>query len=128
MSKVDTQMLHTIMAKLEVFDTRLGAIERCVGEQHLLIQPKAVEDVKAVKAVKATKVAKKAKTPREASASQAHQAMKAELKTMPKEVQQDFTKAWMTIRLSAGYGTRGNIPLLDYFELQSDSFKAVVGA
>ena len=124
MSKVDTQMLHTIMAKLEVFDTRLCAIE-AQGERHSFIQPKAV---KAVKAVKATKVAKKAKTPREASASQAHQAMKAELKTMPKEVQQDFTKAWMTIRLSAGYGTRGNIPLLDYFELQSDSFKAVVGA
>jgi uncharacterized protein YqfA (UPF0365 family) len=121
----NTQLLHSINAKLDNLDTRLCAIE-AQGERHSFVQPKA--KAKAVKAVKATKVAKKAKTPREASASQAHQAMKAELKTMPKEVQQAFSQAWLAIRQDAGYGKSGNIPLLDYFELQSDAFKAVVGA
>ena len=54
----NTQLLHTIIAKLEILDTRMCAVE-AQGERHSFVQPKA--KAKAVKAVKATKVAKKAK-------------------------------------------------------------------
>jgi hypothetical protein len=131
--KTVKQLLHKIVSQnteaqvwRQSIDRRVGVLEATLPERHNLIQqPKAVVKTKVVKA---TKVAKKAKTPREASASIAHHAMKAELKTMPKEVQEAFSQVWVAIRQDAGYGKQGNIPLLDYFELQSDAFKAVVGA
>ena len=53
-------MLHTIMAKLEVFDTRLCAIE-AQGERHSFIHRNTVKVVKAVKAVKTAKVSSPAR-------------------------------------------------------------------
>ena len=50
----NTQLLHTIVAKLEVLDTRLCAVE-AQGERHSFVQPKAkAKAVKAVKVAKAT--------------------------------------------------------------------------
>jgi hypothetical protein len=51
----NTQLLHTIVAKLENLDTRMCAIE-AQGERHSFVQPKAT--AKTVKAVKTTKKAK----------------------------------------------------------------------
>ena len=118
------KMLHSILAEVKDIGKRVGVLEANASPRHNLLRPEATKVVK----TKTTKKAKVTKTPREASASLAHQAMKDELKTMPKEVQQAFSQVWKAIRLDAGYGKKGNIPLLDYFELQSDAFKAVVGA
>ena len=51
----NTQLLHSINAKLDNLDTRLCAIE-AQGERHSFVQPKAkAKAVKAVKVAKATK-------------------------------------------------------------------------
>jgi hypothetical protein len=117
-------LCHSILAEVKDIGKRVGVLEANASPRHNLLRPEATKVVK----TKTTKKAKVTKTPREASASLAHQGMKAELKTMPKEVQKAFSEVWMAIRQDAGYGKKGNIPLLDYFELQSDAFKAVVGA
>ena len=53
----NTQLLHSINAKLASLDTRMCAIEAKVGESHAFIQPKAEAKPKVVK----TKTTKKAK-------------------------------------------------------------------
>ena len=51
----NTQLLHSIMSKLDILDTRMCAIE-AQGERHEFVQPKAkAKAVKAVKVAKATK-------------------------------------------------------------------------
>ena len=110
----NTQLLHTIVAKLEVLDTRLCAVE-AQGERHSFVQPKA--KAKAAKAVKTAKV--------QSVESKAHHAMKADLKEQSKALQKAFTVAWMTLRQEAGYGKRGNIPSPVYFKLQMQAWSEV---
>ena len=114
----NTQLLHTIVAKLDNLDTRMCAIE-AQGERHSFVQPKA--KAKAVKAVKKAKTAPKVQS----EASKAHHAMKAKLKAKPKEVQKAFTGCWMALRQDAGWGTKGNIPMPEYFELQMQAWNEV---
>jgi hypothetical protein len=116
----NTQLLHTIVAKLDNLDTRMCAIE-AQGERHSFVQPKATKAVKAVKVAK--KTASKAKV--QSEVSKAHHAMKALLKAKPKEVQKAFTGCWLALRQDAGYGLKGSIPMPVYFELQMQAYNEV---
>jgi len=117
----NTQLLHTIMTKLDNIDTRMCAIE-AQGERHSFVQPKATaKPVKPVKAVKTAKTAPKVQSVE----SKAHHAMKADLKEQSKALQKAFTVAWMTLRQEAGYGKKGNIPSPVYFKLQMQAWSEV---
>ena len=73
----NTQMLQTILAKLDSIDTRLSAVEAKTGENHAFIQPKPQK----TKAKKTKAVSVDVYT---SEGSQAHHEMKASLKAMPK--------------------------------------------
>tara|TARA_Y100001951_G_scaffold67985_1_gene54907 strand:+ start:227 stop:601 length:375 start_codon:yes stop_codon:yes gene_type:complete len=120
----NTQLLHSINAKLASLDTRMCAIEAKVGESHAFIQPKADVKGEAGKG-KAGKGKPKTAPKVKSLASKAHHAMKAKLKALPKEVQKSFTGCWMALREDAGYGSKGNIPAPVYFELQMQAYKEV---
>ena len=113
----NTQLLHTIVSKLENLDTRLCAIE-AQGERHEFVQPKA--KAKAVKAVKANLEANVYTS----EGSQAHHEMKASLKAMPKAKQKSFTKAWKGLQKASKYPT-GTMPKPLYFKLQMQAYNEV---
>ena len=112
----NTQMLQTILAKLDSIDTRLSAVEAKTGESHAFIQPKPQK-------TKAKKTKPEAEV--QSSESKAHHDMKAKLKAMPKKVQKRFTDCWLALRQDAGYGLKGSLPKPVYFELQMQAFKEV---
>ena len=113
----NTQLLHTIVAKLEILDTRLCAVE-AQGERHSFVQPKA--KAKAVKAVKANLEANVYTS----EGSQAHHEMKASLKAMPKAKQKSFTKAWLVLKKASKWPS-GTMPKAMYFLLQMKAFDEV---
>ena len=114
----NTQMLHSIMDKLDSIDTRLSAVE-AKGESHAFIKPQVVKN----EASKGSKTKPEAEV--QSSESKAHHAMKAKLKAMPKKVQKRFTDCWLALRQDAGYGLKGSLPKPVYFELQMQAFKEV---
>ena len=111
----NTQMLQTLLAKLDSIDTRLSAVEAKTGESHAFIQPKPQK-------TKAKKT--KAEPVVQSSESKAHHDMKASLKAMPKAKQKDFTKAWIELRKASKYPT-GTMPKPLYFMLQMQAFASV---
>ena len=113
----NTQMLQTILAKLDSIDTRLSAVEAKTGENHAFIQPKPQK----TKAKKTKAVSVDVYT---SEGSQAHHEMKASLKAMPKAKQKDFTKAWIELRKASKYPT-GTMPKPLYFMLQMQAFASV---
>ena len=108
----NTQLLHTIVAKLEVLDTRLCAVE-AQGERHSFVQPTKVVKTKAVSADVYT-----------SEGSQAHHEMKASLKAMPKAKQKSFTEAWLVLKKASKWPT-GTMPKPKYFGLQMQAFASV---
>jgi len=108
----NTQLLHTIMSKLEILDTRMCAIE-AQGERHEFVQPKA------------TKVVKTESEPVvQSGESKAHHDMKASLKTLPKKKQKSFTKAWKVLKAASKWPT-GTMPKPNYFKLQMQAYNEV---
>ena len=106
----NTQLLHTIVAKLEVLDTRLCAVE-AQGERHSFVQPTKVVKTKPEPVV-------------QSGESKAHHEMKASLKTLPKAKQKSFTKAWKVLKAASKWPT-GTMPKPKYFELQMQAFASV---
>ena len=106
----NTQLLHTIVAKLENLDTRLCAIE-AQGERHEFVQPTKVVKTKPEPVV-------------QSGESKAHHEMKASLKAMPKAKQKLFTKAWKGLQKASKYPT-GTMPKPLYFQLQMQAFASV---
>ena len=106
----NTQLLHTIVAKLENLDTRMCAIE-AQGERHSFVQPTKVVKTKSEPVV-------------QSGESKAHHEMKASLKAMPKAKQKSFTKAWLALKAASKW-PKGTMPKPKYFGLQMQAFASV---
>ena len=106
----NTQLLHTIVAKLDNLDTRMCAIE-AQGERHEFVQPTKVVKTKSEPVV-------------QSGESKAHHEMKASLKALPKAKQKSFTKAWLVLKKASKWPT-GTMPKPKYFELQMQAYASV---
>ena len=107
----NTQLLHTIVAKLDNLDTRMCAIE-AQGERHEFVQPTKVVKTKSEPVV-------------QSGESKAHHEMKASLKAMPKAKQRKFSSTWVDYREAQGWGRTGSIPKDSYYVLQAKHFASI---